>query len=257
MNAFDVLAPNYDADFSHTPIASYLRGITYQRLAPLLKHGNHILELGCGTGEDALIMANHGAIVTATDASPRMLDVTRQKTHGKSVTAASLDLNNLPDEQFTTKFDGVFSNFGALNCVEKRPQLAQWLSSRLKPNGWLALVVMPPYCLWEMLWHGVHGDFKTARRRQITSHFQPSENATTLKISCPSPRTLASEFAPYFSVEQILPLGMFLPHSAAYKVVEKRPSLLHLLQSLDQYTQSMSLLSMFADHYWIVLRRHP
>jgi SAM-dependent methyltransferase len=256
MNAFDVLAPSYDADFTRTAIGTYLRGITHQRLAPYIKQGDSVLELGCGTGEDALWLATQGAHVTATDASHKMLDLTRHKTHGKTVQVAQLDMNALPVD-YTQDFDGVFSNFGALNCVEHRSDLARWLASRVKANGWLALVVMPPFCFWETLWHGVHGDFTTSTRRRKPATFKPDEHSLPMNITCPTPRELAQDFAPHFRVEQVLPLGVFLPHSAAYGVVEKRPKLLRLLQSLDHITQHVSLLSRYADHYWIVLRRHP
>ena len=44
-----------------------------------------ILELGCGTGEDALRLARRGLEVVAVDASPGMIQVARQKAQERDL----------------------------------------------------------------------------------------------------------------------------------------------------------------------------
>ena len=46
-----------------------LRGRVWQTLERTFTPGQHILELACGTGEDALWLAQRGIQVTATDGS--------------------------------------------------------------------------------------------------------------------------------------------------------------------------------------------
>ncbi|MFN8447316.1 MAG: class I SAM-dependent methyltransferase [Anaerolineae bacterium] len=92
-----------------------------------------ILELGCGTGEDALYLAGRGVRVTATDASPAMLAVARAKTADQPlVFVQPLDLNALPAD--FPAFDGVFANFGVLNCLTDWRPLAAWLAQRIPPG---------------------------------------------------------------------------------------------------------------------------
>lgn len=255
MATFDSLAPTYDDDFTNTKIGRYLRDKVQQRLVQRFRLNDHLLELGCGTGEDALFLADNGIGVTATDASDEMLKIAREKTQNQPlITVQKLNLHHpaLPnepapfsDEMQGQKFDGVFSNFGALNCLESWDLLALWLSNRVKRKGRLAFGVMSPYCLWELLWFGSHGNFKTALRRLRGSDFDG------VPIAYPTVTHLTREFSPYFKRVSVKPLGLFLPPSNAFAVVEKRPKLLQRLTALEEKFGNWSLLSMLADHYWI------
>jgi SAM-dependent methyltransferase len=259
LTAFDAIAPTYDADFTDTQIGRYLRDKVHQRLLQRFRVGDHVLELGCGTGEDALFLADYGIHVTATDASAEMLNVAREKTqHQPNATVQHLDLQHplLPDEPapFSDEsqkylFDGVFSNFGALNCIPSWSPLALWLSNKVRRKGIVAFGIMSPYCVWELLWFGLHGDFKTALRRLRGSEFDG------IPIGYPTVNRLTREFAPYFKRVSVKPLGLFLPPSNTFAVVEKRPELLQRLTTLEEKFGDVSLLSMLADHYWIEFQK--
>ena len=111
---FDAAAPTYDADFTDNTLGRWLREMVWDNLP--FTSGDHVLELGCGTGEDALWLAQRGIHITATDVSPAMLAATKSKTDAYSdyVTVQQLDLNHLP-ETFEQGFTGVLANFGVLN----------------------------------------------------------------------------------------------------------------------------------------------
>lgn len=249
MTSFDALAPDYDADFTHTQIGQYLRTRVHQRLLTHFATGDHVLELGCGTGEDALFLAEQGVRVTATDASPAMLAVARAKTaHSELVTTQALDLTALP-QNADQHHDGVFSNFGALNCLDDWGPLAAWLAERVASGGVVALGIMAPFCVWELLWHGAHLDFAVAFRRLRGSRFDG------IDIHYPSVSRIQRDFAPYFEMSHLMPLGLFLPPSDVFGVIEKRPRLLRQLIALEDRFATTATLSMFADHYWIELSR--
>lgn len=247
--AFDALAPTYDHDFTASPIARILRARVHTRLDQRFPSSTHILELGCGTGEDALYLAQRGVRVTATDASPAMLDAARAKTAATPlVHIEALDLSNLSATY--PVFDGAFANFGVLNCIPNWKPLAAWLADRLPSRGIAAFGVMSPLCLWEIGWHGIHGDFKTAFRRQ-----RRGTTFGALPIYYPTIRRLTSDLAPYFCRIHVEALGLFLPPSDVYAVVERCPRLLHALTALDQRLSHVSPLALFADHYWIEFER--
>ncbi len=249
MTTFDALAPTYDDEFTQTRIGRYLRGRVHRRLLMHVSPGAHLLELGCGTGEDALFLAERGLHITATDASPAMLNITREKTqHLEHVTVQPLDLTQ-PHLQTDTRFDGAFSNFGALNCLENWSPLATWLSERVQPGGVIAFGVMAPFCIWELLWHGLHGDTETALRRIRGSSFGE------ITVTYPSVKRLSTDFAPWFERVHLMPLGLFLPPSDVFGVIEKRPRLLNLLTRLENLTAGSAPLANFADHYWIEFQR--
>ncbi|HRF97071.1 MAG TPA: class I SAM-dependent methyltransferase, partial [Aggregatilineales bacterium] len=75
--AFDPTAHAYDAEFTDQLLGKWLREQVWIHTpftAPMT-----ILELGCGTGEDARHFADMGISVLATDASGEMIAVARAK----------------------------------------------------------------------------------------------------------------------------------------------------------------------------------
>ena len=258
-HAFDALAATYDDTFSNTSTGRYLRNRVQQRLISHFTSGDFILEMGCGTGEDARFLAEQGIKILATDASPEMRAITQSKTAEFShVTVASLDISALPHEFPVNDYqqlDGVFASFGVLNCIPEWQTLAQWLASRLEAGATACFGVMSPFCVWETVWHGAHLDFKVATRRWRKNVFQPRDDAPPLAVYYPTIRRLTREFEPYFQRMTVHPLGLFLPPSDVFPVIEKRSGLRNLLTRLEQTIENRSMLSLFADHYWIEFQR--
>lgn len=249
MSAFDALAPSYDDDFTHQPIGKILRATVHNRLLAHFSAGDHVLEIGCGTGEDALFLGGRGINVTATDVSDAMLNLSREKTEAYSnINTKKLDLTNLPQWDNQT-FDGVFSNFGALNCIDSWQPFAHWLSQYVKIGGKACFGIMARYCAWEFLWHAGHWQWDIALRRLRGDNFKD------LHISYPTVKRITEDFAPYFKRIHVQPLGLFLPTSALFDVVQKRPKLMQTLVSLEKRFENVAILAQFADHYWIELER--
>ncbi|NJN98346.1 MAG: class I SAM-dependent methyltransferase, partial [Anaerolineales bacterium] len=71
--AFDAFAAAYDDDFTHSLLGQLLRPRVWDILAQHFSAGQHVLELTCGTGEDALWLTRRGVHVTATDGSAAMV----------------------------------------------------------------------------------------------------------------------------------------------------------------------------------------
>src|SRR5665213_102461 len=102
--AFDSLAANYDALWTGTAIGMSQRHAVWGRIDSLFQQGDLVLDLGCGTGEDALHLGSRGIQVYAIDASAAMVGIARERgvnAHRSTVEA----LANLEGE-----FNGVLSN---------------------------------------------------------------------------------------------------------------------------------------------------
>lgn len=258
--AFDTAAETYDGDFTHTDLGRWLRGRVWERLTAHFQLGASVLEIGCGTGEDALWLAQRGVKVLATDASPIMRQKTQEKIASASLTdlvkVQALDLNHLPDWAFVSKLDGVFSNFGPLNCTRNWPKLAEFLSNALKPGGIAAFGVMSPFCLWETLWHGLHLDFGTAFRRLKRHSVATLADGSQIQVFYPSPRQLTKAFSPYFRKIDVRGIGVFLPPSDAFQVIESRPKLAQRLMNLEKRFAHRYPFRTWADHYWIEFVRN-
>lgn len=256
--SFDAAAQHYDDDFTATSIGQWLRRRTWNRLAIHFGPGDFVLEIGCGTGEDACFLASRGAAVLATDASSAMLRQTQDKAHATGlsahITCEALDLNQLP-EDVSRQFDGAYSNFGPMNCTDKLDAVAHWLARHIRPGGVVAFGIMPPFCLWETLWHGLHLDFKTAARRWKGHSIATLADGSTFPIHYPAVRAVKRAFAPEFEVISTMAVGLWLPPSDVYGVIEKRPRLQRLLQRLESRSAWWWPFYNWSDHYWIELRR--
>ncbi|HLG95807.1 MAG TPA: methyltransferase domain-containing protein [Bryobacteraceae bacterium] len=143
--AFDQLAPTYDAVWTDAPRGRAQRDRVWRDIDPLFRSGDHVLDLGCGTGEDAAHLESKGVHVHAIDASAEMIRV----ANTRGVQAQLLRIEDLG--QLDRQYDGAISNFGALNCVADLPGVGLHLARLIRPGGWLAISIMPAVCWAEIL----------------------------------------------------------------------------------------------------------
>src|SRR5450631_871957 len=119
---FDVLAPDYDAVFSRSLTGLAQRLVSRERLEAFLagKGRLRILEINCGTGEDACWLASLGHEVIATDQSAAMIRTAREKGGGIAGAGAGergtpnfiqCGFSELGNTFAGQSFDLIFSNF--------------------------------------------------------------------------------------------------------------------------------------------------
>ncbi|HET7841684.1 MAG TPA: methyltransferase domain-containing protein, partial [Terriglobia bacterium] len=77
--AFDALAESYDDAFTNTLIGRAQRACVWGEIDRHFKPAQTILEINCGTGVDALHLAERGVRVVACDASPGMIAAARRR----------------------------------------------------------------------------------------------------------------------------------------------------------------------------------
>lgn len=251
--SFDHAAHTYDEDFTHTQIGEWLRRRVWHRFDQHLSAGQHVLELGCGTGEDAHYLTQSGLHVTATDASAEMLRITHAKANPAAT--AIFDLNDPKTWTIDGTFDGVISNFGALNCTHRLDELSHWLAAHTKPGAYIGLGMMSRVCLWEVAWHALHGDWRTATRRWQKNPTATLEDGTHFPVYYPRVRDVERAFAPHFRRIGLLGLGVFLPPSDVYSMVAARPRLHSALTGLETRMAAWPVWRTWGDHYWIEMER--
>jgi ubiquinone/menaquinone biosynthesis C-methylase UbiE len=146
----------------------YKRKRVQDHLLKYLEPGSRILELNCGTGEDAVCLAQKGHVVHATDISEgmqkKLIEKAAVRGLSESVTSELCSFTALEFLKNRGPYDCIFSNFAGLNCTGDVKQVLSRFDSLLKPGGVVVLVLLPRFCLWETLLI-FRGKFKTATRR--------------------------------------------------------------------------------------------
>ncbi|MGQ0736874.1 MAG: class I SAM-dependent methyltransferase [Acidobacteriota bacterium] len=157
--AFDRLARTYDA-LADGEIFQRLRRRTHAVFARRFHAGNRILEIGCGTGIDTAFFASHGLRVVACDPSEAMVSrsLRRMAREGREgqVTVVPCGLQDVASFLHAVAdpggFDGIVSNFGALNCAEHLAPLGALARRELRPGGVVMVGLMNRTCAFEMIY---------------------------------------------------------------------------------------------------------
>lgn len=269
--AFDALAADYDRDFTHSLVGAAQRRIVWEVLDDVLRQFGrpcNVLELNCGTGEDALHMARAGHRVVATDVSGEMLRVAGLKFEraglGPLAQARRLDLQALAAGTVTAQalggpFDLVFSNFGGLNCVspEALRALAAPLAACLAPQGRAIAVVMPRLCLWESGWALLRLQPRLAARRWRGGPVQARLGAgqPPLLVWYHGVRDMERALGGHFQRERVRPVGLAVPPSSLEPLARRAPRWLALMERLDRRWLTAAWGARLSDHALIQWRR--
>jgi SAM-dependent methyltransferase len=171
--AFDRLAAEYDA-LAAGEIFHLLRRRTHAAFTRRFATGTRVLEIGCGTGLDTQFLASRGVRVVACDPSEEMVSrsLARLAHEGLEDKATvvpcglqemSVFLDGLAEP---AGFDGIVSNFGALNCVEHLAPLAALARRYLRAGGVVMLGVMGRTCAVESLYLTATGRSGPGGRRR-------------------------------------------------------------------------------------------
>lgn len=254
LSAFDTVADSYDGQFTRTTIGSLMREAVWARCAARFSRGSRVLEMNCGTGEDALWLAQYGVEVIATDVSAPMLRVARDKLSASPARAAARfeqlaweDLDCFSEGEF----DGALSNFGGLNCVADLRAAAKALATKLRPGAVAILCIMGPVVPWEWGWFLAHGNPKSAFRRL-------RRGGTTwsgMTIRYPSIRATRRAFSSDFRVLRVAAIGALMPPPYAGKWIGRYPRALSALNRLERKLDSLWPLPWFADHFLVEFER--
>jgi len=255
-SAFDELASGYDAAFGASALGQRLRALVRERLDAAFAGRRRVLEIGCGTGDDAIALASRGVEVLATDAAPLMLRVAAGKALAAGC-AGRIEFRCVPMERLGAelggeRFDGVFSNFGALNCTRELDCVVADVAPLLEPGAPLLWVVMGRHVPWEWAWFLARGQLRNAFR------LSRSGGRTTwrgMQISYPTPPELERALRPHFVRTNLRPLGVVLPPTYASHWLERRPRALAALVRVERALQRWQALARVADHYIFEARR--
>jgi SAM-dependent methyltransferase len=249
--AFDRVADSYDELFTHTAIGMAQRRQVWSKLIAAFPTGSRILELNCGTGEDARFLAARGRSVVACDASAEMIEVAKRNNSPQGGLAsptylqlANEDLSMLP---FNDAFDGAFSNFSGLNCLSDLGPLARDLANLVQPGGRVLLCVWGRTCVAEILWYLFHGQKEKAFRR-FSRQARATLGGATISVTYHRLSDIRHSFSPWFRFESRSAVGLFVPPSYAAAWISQHKKLFAQMEWLDLLCADWPVLRDLGDH---------
>jgi SAM-dependent methyltransferase len=256
--AFDAAAAVYDAEYEGLPGIRMMRSRTESLYMEYFPAGSSLLELNCGTGNDAVYLGQRGRRVLATDLSVRMVGEVNTKiaVYGlaESVETRRLafaDLRHLSPRQF----DGAYSNMGGINCTNELADLAANLGARIRPGGHFIATVMPPFCLWESAAYAARLDWRGAVRRMRRGGALAHVHGGSVRTHYHSPKKFMAAFTPYFDQVSTEGLAVLLPPPNFSGAYEKLRGGMRFLAEADRLASRIPGLRILGDHYVMILKR--
>ncbi len=265
--AFDTIAPGYDQVYGleNSLLMAWFRQENLDLLQATFAQEANLLEIGCGTGEEAIYLAQQGYRITATDVSPEMVAITRQKARlaglDDRLTAITLPAGRLHELEHQAQFDGAYASFGCLNCEPDLPGLASALADLVKPGGAFVCSVMARVSPFEILWFLVHRQPGTATRRLKSGWQLANVNSGTgeqATISVPtrylSRKELVSAFTPHLSFERSRAMGLLVPPPYLEAIYRRRLSFWRRMAILERRLRYAWPWRGIGDHVNLVFR---
>jgi SAM-dependent methyltransferase len=238
--AFDAIADGFDSRFGDWLSVAAQRRQVRAALAETFPVGSSLLEIGGGTGEDALWLLERGRRVLLTDASPTMVSLAAAKLAGQegveTAVVAAEELYGLADERRQAGLallDGAYSNFAALNCVGELEPFARGLARLLRPGAPALLVVFGTACPGDVLVEALRGRPAAMFRRLERGEAPARLGGRPFSVRYHRGRDLAKALSPWFRPAGALGIGVFVPPSAAEPWISRHPGLLATLEALD------------------------
>lgn len=259
---FDSIAAHYDHLEAANPILQWMRQRVHRAALAAFHPQMRILEIGCGTGTDALFFARRGHHLVATEPSAEMLATARKKISHAGC-AHYVDFMQIGAEQLQSlleiygknSFDGLFSNFGALNCVADLRGFAEASTQLLRPGGKMLLNIMPPVCPWEIVYFLLHLNVREALRRW---RGRTEKGGIAVRVgeryvqtyyhSCSS---LKRTFSEGFEVMSQFGLGVLAPPP----YLARNQKILRSLCWWDEKTSGLPPLRNMGDHMVMIFRK--
>jgi len=152
-------------------------------------------------------------------------------------------------------FDGVYSNFAALNCVDDLRTVGPALGRLVRPGGRAMLVLFGTCPPGEVLVQLVRRDRAAAVRRLHRGPVPARLGGHEFTVRYHRHRDVRAAFAPWFRLVARRGIGVCVPPSAAEPWISRHPALLGALRRADRLVSRP--LAALGDHVLYELVRTP
>lgn len=258
---FDGLASAYDQQIATNRINRMLRERSSRLLAECFRVPCHLLEIGCGTGQETIPLLEAGHEILCVDISERMLEIVRSKAHAAGVgerlrtrKLAASDLSALEAEHGLEAFEGGYSTYGALNCEPDLREVPPALGTLLRPSARFLAGVLNRWCLFEIIAFGLSGRIRQMSGRACAS-VRAGSSRFRVDAHAYSPDEFRRRFESEFSMEWLEGVPVFLPPPDRAKYVERFSRHFDLLARWDEEIGRWGPFRSLGDYFLMVLAR--
>lgn len=257
--AFDSVAASYDGPRGNNTLIQDMRREMWRSLDATFPRESHLLDLGCGTGLDAVRMAQRGHRILALDWSAgmvaRTLDRAVEARLSDKVRTAAIGAHQLERIEGTSVFDGVYSNLGPLNCLPDLAPVARECSRLVRAGGHLVFTVIGRWCPWEIAYYAYRADWTRISVRFARGMTPVRMNGHTVWTRYWTPTELYRIFARDFALVDCRALCLFAPPPYMTWIKDRHAAWFQRLWRWDRRVGGWPLLRNLGDHFLMVMAR--
>jgi SAM-dependent methyltransferase len=259
--AFDSASEEYDVTIGRNFINALIRQRSLEVLYRLLRKDDVVLEIGAGTGAEAVQVARRVARVVATDISPAMVDLLRKKAAARrmsekmdAVRVAAADIGEVKNMLPGGRVRVVYSFNGALNCEPRLAEFAAELASLVVPGGYFVCSIRNTLCLAEILTYAALLRYSGMVKRKVQP-MMVSVGGADIPSTYYSVGRFLGFFRTDFEVVSIMGLPAILPPAYLNDYYVRARRVLRVLEGADKTLGSSFPLNRLGDQSLFVLRR--
>jgi ubiquinone/menaquinone biosynthesis C-methylase UbiE len=259
--AFDSASEEYDFTIGSNFINSWIRERSIEELLTLTKRDDVLLEIGCGTGSEAIEVSKRVAGVLATDISSEMISLLRRKIEARNLlgrvsafqvgaSEISLAAPLLPGGKTRV----AYSFNGALNCEPNIERVPSELSKVVEDGGYFVCSIRNSLCISEALAHGMVLQFdKMAPRKK--QPIMVSVGGMDIPSYYYRPSAFARHFSSRFRVRRMIGLPAILPPAYLSDIYFRARRVLSFIERVEAATAGSFPFNRFGDQTLIVMQK--
>jgi ubiquinone/menaquinone biosynthesis C-methylase UbiE len=237
--AFDSASEEYDFTISHNYINTWIRKRSIRELLRYVTPDATVLEVGCGTGAEAIEISSHVSKIVATDISDRMIQILLKKAEARGlkekITAIRLnasEISKVAELSGNGEVDLAYSFNGALNCEPRLEEFVNGISSVLVPGGYFVCSIRNSFCFSEALSHLAVLQFKKMAPRKKQPVMVSVGGLDVPSFYYP-PTVFIEFFAKKFRLRKLIGLPAFLPPAYLSDYYVKFKNIASVLEKLE------------------------
>ncbi|MGI0092174.1 MAG: methyltransferase domain-containing protein [Nitrososphaerales archaeon] len=259
--AFDSASEEYDFTISQNFINVWIRERSIKELLSLSKPEDVLLEIGCGTGVEAIRISKHVSAVVATDISRRMISFLERKIgfrklagKVKVVRLGASEIARAADYLPKGKTRLAYSFNGALNCEIKIREFPFELAKIIQPGGFFICSIRNTLCLSEVVAHALAFQFSRMAPRK-KQPIMVSVGGLDIPSYYYPPKRFARMFEPHFTLEKMIGLPAILPPAYLSNLYVRARKVLSLAERAEVALASFYPLNRLGDQTLLIFKR--